>query len=134
MSLASFLPPYRTEYHVLRAVVLSIVATVGVGQNVGLLCRTWCDALAATASECHHENSSTTSIVAGDEDCGKVVVAATAVLREDVRRDVPSQDTNQAIPIPPYALAQLKVDARPGQEPWRDGSLEKRLLSAALRI
>ena len=72
--------------------------------------------------------------VAGDEDCGKLAVAAAAVLREDVRRDVSSQDTNQAIPVPRYQLARLTLDARPGQEPWCAWSLEKRPLSTALRI
>lgn len=114
-----------------RAALVSIVFSLTVGQNVALLCRTWCDALAAAASECHHKNSSTTPSVAGDEDCGKVVVAATAVLREDVRRDASSQDT---IPVPRYQLAQLTIDERPGQEPWREWSLEKRPLLTALRI
>jgi hypothetical protein len=113
--------------------LVSIVVSLAVGQNVALLCRTWCDAVAATASECHHKNSSTTPSVAGDEDCGTVVLAATALLREDVRRDV-SSHTNQAIPVPRYQLAQLTIDARLGQKPWREWSLEQRPLSTALRI
>ena len=117
-----------------RAALVSIVFSLALGQNVTLLCRSWCDAQATAASECHHKNSSTTLSVAGDEDCGKLAVAATAVLREDVRRDVSSQDTNQAIPVPRYQLARLTIDARPGQEPWCAWSLEKRPLSTALRI
>ena len=89
----------------------------------------WCDADAAAASECHHENSSRTPSVAGDEDCDNVAVAVTAVLREDVRRDVSSRNANQAIPVPRYQLAQLTIGARPGEEPWREWSLEKRPLS-----
>ena len=117
-----------------RAALVSIVFSLALGQNVALLCRSWCDAQATAASECHHKNSSTMPRVAGDEDCGKLAVAATAVLREDVRRDVSSQDTNQAIPAPRYQLARLTIDARPGQEPWCAWSLEKRPLSTALRI
>jgi len=118
---------------VFRAALLSIVFSLAVGQNVALLCRTWCDADVAAATECYH-NSSTTPSVAGDENCGNGVVAATAVLREDVQRAVSSQNANQAIPVPRYQRAQLTIDARRGQEPWRGWSLEKRSLSTALRI
>ena len=117
-----------------QAAVLSIVLTLAVGQNVALLCRTWCDAHAAAASECHHEHSSNTPSVAGDDNCGNPVVGATAVVREDVRRGVSSQDTNHAIPVPRYQLAQLRIDSCPGQETWRERSLEKRPLSTTLRI
>jgi hypothetical protein len=119
---------------VFRAVVLSIVFSLAVGQDVALLCRTWCDAHVAAASECHHKDSSARPSVAGNEHCDNVVVAATAVLREDVRRDVSSQGANQAIPVPRYQFAQSTIDARSGQEPWRAWSLEKRPLTTALRI
>lgn len=116
-----------------RAALLSIVFSLAVGQNVTLVCRIWCDAHMAAASECHHKNSSSTTSMAGDENCN-VVDAATAVLREDVRRDVSFQDANQAIPVPRYQFAQSTVDARPRREPWRERSLERRPLSTALRI
>lgn len=131
--LASVLPSGRYEHHVFRAALVSIVFSLAVGQNIALLCRTWCDARVAAASECHHRNSSTTPSVAGDEDC-EVVVAAPVVLREDVRRGVSSQDPNQAIPVPRYHLAQFRIEAQPAQEPWRGWSLEQRPLSTALRI
>jgi hypothetical protein len=117
-----------------QAVALTIVLTLAVGQDVALLCRTWCDAHAAAASECHHRNSSPMPSVAGDENCDNMAVAATAVLREDVWRDVSSQNANQAIPVPRYQLAPLTINARPGQDAWRARMLEKRPLSTALRI
>ena len=117
-----------------RAALLSIVFSLAVGQNVVLLCRTWCDAHVAAASDCHHKNSSPTPSAVGDENCNNVVAATIAVLWEDPRRDVPSQDANQAIPVPRYQLAQLTIDARPGGEPWRAWSLERRPLDTALRI
>lgn len=117
-----------------RAALLSIVFSLAVGQNLALLCRTWCDAHAAAASECHQKNSSARPGVTGDENCDNVVVAAIAVLREDVRRGVSSPDANHAIPVPRYQLAQLTIDARPGREPWREWSLESLPLSTALRI
>lgn len=115
-----------------RAALLSIVFSLAVGQNVALLCRTWCDAHVAAASECHHENSSSTPSMAGDEDCDNAAVVV--VLKEDVWRDVSSQDANQAIPVPRDQLAQLTIDTRRGHEPWRKWSLEHFPLSTALRI
>ena len=117
-----------------RAALLSIVLSLAVGPNVALLCRTWCDGQVAAASECHHEHSSSTSSVASEEHCGTVAVAAIALPREDTRSDVSFRDATQAIPVPRYQFAHLKVDARPDQEPWRERSLEKRPLSTALRI
>ena len=61
-----------------RAVLLSIVLSLAVGQNVALLCRAWCNAHVAAASGCHHEDSPTTPTVAGDESCDNLVVVATA--------------------------------------------------------
>ena len=113
-----------------RAALISIVFSLAVGQNLALLCRPWCDADLAAASECHHKSPS----VVSDEDCDNVAVAVTAVLREDVRRDVPSQDANQAIPVPRFQLAQLTIGIRAGEEPWCAWSLEKRPLDTALRI
>ena len=117
-----------------RTVLLSIVVSLAVGQDLALLCGTWCDGHAVGASECDHKNSSRMPSVAGSENCDNVVVAATAVLREDARRDVSSRNGNQAIPVPRYQLAQLTIGAGPGQEPWREWSLEKRPLSTVLRI
>ena len=118
-----------------RAALLSIVLSLAAGQNaVILVCRTWCDAHAATASECHHEKSSTTPSMAGG-DCGDMVAAHTAVLREDTRRgDVSSVDASQAIALARYQLAQLTIDARPGQEVRRGWSVAERPLSTVLRL
>lgn len=116
-----------------RAAVFSIVLSVAVGPNLALLCRTWCHAQASAGRTCHHENLSTTARMAGDENCDDVVLGVSAVLREDARRDVPP-DSNHAIPVPRYRLAQSTIDARHGQEIWRDWSREKRPLLAVLRI
>ena len=131
--LASFLRHRRYEHHVFQAVLLSIVLSLAVGQSVALMCRGWCNAHVAAASGCHHEDSPTPT-VAGDESCDNVVAAATAVLREDVRRDVSSQDANHAIPVPRYQLAQFTIDTRQNQEAGRRWLLENRPLSTALRI
>ena len=122
------------EPHVFRASLLSIVISLAVGQNVSLLCRTWCAAEAAGAGECHHTSSSPRPMVAGEKSCDNVVTAGILGFREDVRRGVSSHDPSQAIPVPRYQLTELTIDARRGQEPWRKSSLDGRPLSVALRI
>jgi len=81
----------------------------------------------------HHEDSPTTPTV-DDESCDNVVVAATAVLREDVRRNVSPQDANHAIPVPRYQLAQFTIDTCQNQKAGCRWLLENRPLSTALRI
>lgn len=122
------------EQHVFRAALLSIVFSLAVGPNVALLCRTWCDAHAAAASECHHESSSTGATVASDEHCDDVGAATTAALREDVRRGVSPPDGNQAIPVPRCQLAPETADARSAHEHRRSPPLETGPLDTTLRI
>lgn len=117
-----------------RAALLSIVLSLAVGQNVVLLCRAWCNARVAAASGCHHEEAPLTPSVAGDKDCDNAGLAATAVLREDVRRDVSSPGANHTTRVPRYQLAQLTIETRQNQEAGRGWLLGKRPLSTALRI
>jgi hypothetical protein len=119
---------------VFRAALLSIVLSLAVGQNIALLCRAWCNARVAAASGCHHEEASITPSVAGDKDCDNAVGAASAILREDVRRDPSSPDANPTVRVPRYQLAQLTIDTRQNQEAGGGGLLGKRLLLTALRI
>ena len=116
------------------AVVLSIVLTLAVGLNASLLCRAGCDPQAAVASGCHHDDSTTSPSLAGDNSCDNVVLGAAAFLREDVRRGVASQDADHAVLVPRYQLAHSTTDTRPNQETGREWSLEERPLSTALRI
>lgn len=134
MSLAHFLPLDHSEHHVFRAVVLSIVLTLAVGPNATLLCGTLCDPPAAAASACHDEDPATSPSVGGDDSCDHVVLNAAAFLREDVRRGVFAPDAGHAILVPCYQLAHSTTDARPGQEPGPEWSLDQRPVSTALRI
>ena len=127
-------PPHLYECRVFRAALLSIVLSLSVGQNIALLCRAWCsNARVAAASGCHHEEAPITQSVAGDKDCD-AVVAASAILREDVRRDVSSPGANHTIRVPRYQLAQLTIDTGQNQEAGRGWLLGKRPLSTTLRI
>ena len=137
---------------VFRAVILSMVLTLAVGQNAALLmCTTKCDAPAAPASAPHHEHSapasasaphnehssnhsSTSLTVAGSECCDDMRVSAAAFVREDVRRNVSSPDAGYAIPVPSYEFLHPTSAARPGQGAGRQWWLDARPLSSALRI
>jgi hypothetical protein len=134
VSLASFLLPYGTEHHVLRAAVLSIVLTLAVGPNASLLCRIWCHPQADAATGCHHVDPTTSPSVAGDGSCDHVVLSAAAVFPDNVRRAVSAPDADYAILVPRYQLALSTTDTRPRPEPGREWRLENRPLLATLRI
>jgi hypothetical protein len=55
-------------------------------------------------------------------------------VREDVRRNVSALDGVHAVLAAGHQLAHSTIDARPGQEPGREWSLEARPLLTALRI
>ena len=116
-----------------RAALFSIVVSLATGQDVALLCRTWCDAETAAATECHHKDSSPTPNVAGGKRCDPMM-AVTVAVTEDVRRGVLSPDGNPPILVRPYQLSRLTIEARLGQEPWRESPLDTSPLSTALRI
>jgi hypothetical protein len=127
-----FLDLGHSEHHVLRGSVLFIVLTLAVGQDGRLLCRAWCDPQVAAASDCQHEKPASSTSVAGDS-CHGGLRRVAAVSREDVRRRVSVSDAAHAIVVPRYPLAHLTIDTRPGDEPGRAWSLERRPVSIALR-
>ena len=138
VSLASFLPPDRTERHVFRATVFSTVLTLAAGPEAALLCRVWCHPQAVAASACHEEKRSAASTVISGNDCSDCDHVGVVVhfLREDVRRGM-SQSAPQVDPavlVPRHQLAYSMIHVRPGQEPGREWSLERRPLPNILRI
>jgi hypothetical protein len=73
--------------------------------------------------------------MSGDDschDCDNVGPGAVQFLREDVQRS--ALDTVHAILTPRYQVRYSTIDARPGHEPRREWSLEKRTLPTILRI
>jgi hypothetical protein len=131
-SWASFLQSCGTEHHLIRATVLSIVLALAVGPNASLLCRTLCNPKAAAMGGCHQEAAATSSSIAADGGCADVSYSA-ALLREDLRGDG-SRDRDLAIPVLRYHFQRSATDARHGQEPGRERSLEERPHSIALRV
>ena len=61
------------EYPVFRAALFSIVLTLAVGQNAGLLCKVWCYPHDATAG-CRQQEPTTSPSVSGDDYCNNVAL------------------------------------------------------------
>jgi hypothetical protein len=119
---------------VFKATLLSIVLLLAVGQNVALLCSTWCRAHTMAASECHHQSPASSASVAADDTCSHGMPAVPTFVREDMRRGIASPDANHAIPVPGYAFARLRAAGHPDQGPWRAWLLETRPRTTPLRI
>jgi hypothetical protein len=86
-----------------------------------------------TTSACHHESGTTATVVAGAERCYGMVSDAPVLVRQDVRGGE-GLDKQQGAPVPLYRFAAFSMDARPGQEPEHELSLERRPPVTALRI
>lgn len=113
-----------------KAVALSIALTLVVGPNASMLCRTWCDQQAVTTSGCHHEKPATSPGTTVDDCCRNTALSTAGV----VPHAVSAPDVDHAIWTSRFQIAPSTRDPRPGQEPGREGSLERRPLSTVLRI
>jgi hypothetical protein len=117
-----------------RAVFLSIALSLTVGPNVSLLCKAWCDPVAAAASGCHHRQGLTDSPNLVETDsCGDTVPGGAAFLTEDVRRTLSAPGADQAVAAPGYQLAPTTTGVSLDRA-RRLPSLETRPLETALRI
>ena len=88
--LAPLLPLEVTSIEVFRAALVSVVLTLAIGQNAGLLCKAWCHD--ATSTGCPHRDSTTSSSVRADDNCTTVAAGAVTFVREDGRRTAPAPD------------------------------------------
>jgi hypothetical protein len=71
-----------------RAIILSVLLTLGVGQNTPLICGVWCQAGdAGMMGLCEHHESALSPTISGREDCS-IARGVSAFLVEDARRDV----------------------------------------------
>jgi hypothetical protein len=120
------------EHHVFRAALFSIVLTLAVGQNAGLLCRVSCDD--ATSAACPHQESTTSPSVRTGDTCANVAVGAVAFIREDGRRTAPAPDAPNALVVRRFQLVAPPTDLRPAHESGLRMRLEERPLVIALRI
>ena len=119
------------EHHVFRAVLYSIVLTLTVGQDAGLLCKVWCSN--TTSAECPHHDSTTSPRVSAENSCRHAVVEAVACVRENARRTA-APDTQKALVVARFRLGPSPTDLGSGLESGRRRLLEERPLIIALRI
>jgi hypothetical protein len=117
---------------VFRAALFSIVLTLAVGQNVGLLCKVWCHD--ATSAGCPHQDSVTSPSVSAHDNCRSDAGGAVAFVREDARRTTAAPDAQNALAVPRFLLALSHTDLGTGFESGRRLLFEERPLVIALRI
>jgi hypothetical protein len=117
---------------VFRAAVVSIALTFAIGQNAVLLCQAWCDSREAAATGCHHNTAASPSLT-GNDHCTDTF-AASAVVREDLRRGTSIPDAQHAVVIPAFRFAPPSTDIRSGHDPGQPSPLESRPLVTPLRI
>lgn len=114
-----------------RAALFSIVVTLAVGQNAGLLCKVWCHD--ATPARCPHEESTTSSSVSADDRCEDTAIDVVAFVREDARRAGSASDAQDGVVVPRFQLARPPADPPSGFESG-GRLLEERPLIISLRI
>ena len=120
------------EHHVYRAALFSIVLTLAVGQNVGMLCKVWCHD--GRSAGCAHRDRETSPSVNTDDNCQSAILEAVAFVRDDARRTAPAPDAQNALVVSRFRLAPSPSDLRPGFESGQRRPLEERPLVTTLRI
>ena len=115
-----------------RAALFSVVLTLAIGQNAGLLCKGWCPD--ATSKSCPHQESTTSPSMRADDTCTNVVVGAVAFVLEDGRRTAPGPDAQHGLVVLRFRFVAPPTDPRPGYESRRWLLVEERPLVIALRI
>ena len=117
---------------VFRAALVSVVLTLAIGQNAGLLCKVWCHD--ATSTGCPHQDSATSPSVRADDNCTIPAVGAVTFVREDGRRTTPAPDAQSALAVLRFRFLAPPTDPLRGYESGRRLLLEERPLVIALRI
>jgi hypothetical protein len=118
---------------VFRAAVLSIVLALVAGPNASLLCAVWCHPEAATAGPCEHPDPTSTPSIAGNDSCPDIAASSTALVREDVRREV-SAPAQHAVLVARFQFAPPPHHSASAREVANRSTLEARPLDLALRI
>jgi len=126
------LPLEVTGVNVLRAALVSLVLTLALGPNAGVVCKVWCHDASSTG--CPHQDSATSPSVRAGDTCTTTAVGAVTLVREDGRRTAPAPDAQNALGVLGFRLVGPPADPRSGYEPGRRRMLEERPLVIALRI
>ena len=128
--LAWLLPLEVASINVFRAALVSVVLTLAIGPNAGLLCTAWC--VDATSTGCPHQDSTVSPSVRGDDTCNEV--GAVAFVPEDGRRIAPGPDSQNALVVTQFRSVPSQSNSRFGYGSGQQGALEARPLAIALRI
>ena len=131
--MAQVLPLCITSSNVFRAALLSLVLTLALGQNVALLCGTWCHSGAGMVGACEHQTQATTPSVVANDDCA-VNANPVVFVREDGRRSASAPDVARAVAVAGFAFTPPAAGTLSGYEPNGRLLLELRPLVLALRI
>ena len=129
--LAQLLPLSVASTHVFRAAVVSIVLTLAVGQNAALLCSVWCHPPEAGTGVCE-QHQVTPPSVTGNDSC-KQLAAATAFVREDLRRGASNPDAQHGIVVAWFQFAPPSAHSTSGGKLRQQTSLRAAPLILALR-
>jgi hypothetical protein len=130
--LAQLLPLEVTSISVFRTALVSVVLTLAIGQNAGLLCKVSCPD--ATSKSCPHQESTTAPSMRADDTCTNVVAGAVAFVLEDGRRTAPGPSAQHGLVAVRFRFVTPPTDPRPGLESGRRLPREERPLVIALRI
>jgi hypothetical protein len=130
--LAQLLPLEIASINVFRAALFSVVLTLAIGQNAGLLCKVWCPD--ATSKSCPHQESTTSPSMRADDTCNNVVVGAVPFVGEDGRRTAPGPNAQHGLVVLRFRFVAPPTDPRPGYESGRRLLREERPFVFALRI
>jgi hypothetical protein len=119
---------------VFRAVVLSIVLALAVGQYTALLCAVSCHPNEGAAPECQHHDAAAAPRLTAAHGCGSAVVGMTALRREDARRGAPRPDPQRALVVPQFRMAPPPTDGRRIRTAGHHSPLDQGPFTIALRI
>jgi hypothetical protein len=115
---------------VVRAVLVSLVLSLAVGQSAAVVCKVWCHE--ATPAGCPHQDRATSATVRAGDNCRTIVAEAVVLVREDGRRTAPAPNVHDAL-APRWRFVPPSNDWGPGAAPGQPLLLAARPL-VSLRI
>ena len=117
-----------------RAALVSMVLALTLGQNVVLLCRTWCHPEHGAHATCEHQVPATSPSATASESCTQLSNGTAPFVREDGPRRVSASDGQQGIVAAQFQFVLPPTLSAYDHERAQRTPLEVRPLVLALRI
>jgi hypothetical protein len=117
-----------------RAMLVTVVLTLSVGQEARLLCQLWCHPAETVTSDCHHQADANGSPrLQSDSRCDGTL---TPFLREEVRRHDESTVTHAVFVVFRHHVSPDMIGARPDLVPVHQArrALDTRPIDTTLRV